>query len=138
MIIIVKCEICGKEFEKFRGLACHIGWKHKNEITREEYYLKFIGEKGKCVDCEKDTTFIGLIDGYNKFCSKKCSNNSLEVKNKKKESCFENSGYENPMQNPENQEKSRKTYMKKQDINIHLRILKLKKRKTNLFRKIRI
>jgi hypothetical protein len=104
-----KCKICGKESKGLLGLAIHINKFHKNEMTGEEYYLKYIGEKGKCIECGKDVRFYGLKDGYNKFCSHKCSNNSIEVKKKKKETCLENSGYEYPAQNPVTREKRKKT-----------------------------
>jgi hypothetical protein len=104
-----KCEICGKEFKKMWGLSTHIARLHKSEITVEEYYLKFIGEKGKCIECGKNTKFRGLSYGYNKFCSPVCSNNSIEVRNKIKQSNLEKTGYEYSMQNPETKEKSKQT-----------------------------
>jgi len=130
-----KCEICGLEFVKLHGFSIHISKTHKIKI--EEYYLKYINpEKGKCKICGKNTRFNNLRDGYNRFCGLKCSNNSIEVKNKKKEvnfektgydypmqnpknkkkqkqTCFENSGFENPMQNPEIKEKRKKIYFEK-------------------------
>jgi 5-methylcytosine-specific restriction endonuclease McrA len=110
---IFKCEICKREFKNLRGLLTHIGGTHKNEITVEEYYLKFIGEKGKCVECGKDTTFRSLSYGYSKFCSRKCSANSIETQNKMKETYFEKTGYYNSMQNPETRERSKQTYFEK-------------------------
>ncbi len=111
-----KCEICGKEFETKKGFGSHIAQKHKNEITIEEYYLKFIGEKNICPECGKDTKFIG-IKGYNKFCGPKCSSSSKETQNKMKKTCFKNSGYENPMQDPTNQEKYKQTNFEKTGYN---------------------
>jgi endogenous inhibitor of DNA gyrase (YacG/DUF329 family) len=94
-----KCEICGREFETNKKLAFHIPGQHK--IKTEEYYLKFIGEKGKCKECGKDTRFVGLQSRYLTFCSIKCRSANLEIKQKYKNTCMKNSGYENPMQNPE-------------------------------------
>ncbi len=80
---MVKCEICGKEFETIGRLSSHIGRVHKNEITREEYYLKYIGEKGKCKECGKDTTFKSLNHGINKhdiahiYCSEECKHSCI-------------------------------------------------------------
>ncbi len=79
-----KCELCGREFETMIGIGSHISKTHKNEISQEEYYLKFIGEKGKCIECGKDTRYNGLRNGYSIFCSQKCLGKSIEVKNKKK------------------------------------------------------
>jgi len=105
-----KCEICGKESKGFRGLAIHIGYSHKNEMTGEEYYLKYIGEKGKCPECGKDTTFRSLSYGYSKFCSTRCSTISIETQNKMKETYMKKTGYEYPLQNPKNIEKRKKTW----------------------------
>jgi endogenous inhibitor of DNA gyrase (YacG/DUF329 family) len=111
-----KCEICGKEskgFRGFRGITAHICQIHKNEITLEEYYLKFIGEKGKCPECGKDTAFRNLSYGYSKFCSHKCSANSIETQNKMKETYMKKTGYGNPSQNPESREKRKQAYFEK-------------------------
>ncbi len=109
----MKCEICGKEFETIGRLSSHIGRVHKNEITREEYYLKYIGEKGKCPECGKDATFKSLKHGYNKYCYAVCSNNSIEVINKKKETYHKRTGYNYPMQNPESIKKRKQTCFEK-------------------------
>ncbi len=111
-----KCEICGKEFDSINGLSNHINKSHKNEMTTEEYYLKYIGEKGKCKECGKDMKFVGLRDGYLTFCSVKCRSMNLEIKQKHKKTCLKNSGYGNPMQNPINKEKRKQTCMKKYDV----------------------
>jgi len=104
-----KCEMCKREFEALSGLGQHIRQSHKSEITIEEYYIKYIDKKGKCVECGKDTAFRSLKDGYNRFCSCKCSANSTEVQNKRKETCLENSGYEHPSQDPKVKEKKKQT-----------------------------
>jgi len=109
----IECKICGKKFRNLEGFGHHIGQIHKNEISQEEYYLKFIGEKGKCPECGKDTTFRNLSYGYSKFCSHKCSANSIEVKNKRKENYIEKTGYIHPLQNPVIRQKSIETYIKK-------------------------
>jgi len=108
----MKCEICEKEFEKLRGLALHINKIHKSEITVEEYYIKYIGDKGKCKECGKDTTLMNLKKGYQRFCGHKCSSKNIEVQNKKKETNLKNSGYEYPGQNPETIEKIQESTLK--------------------------
>jgi hypothetical protein len=60
------CKICGMVFARLEGLTYHITQTHK--ITKEEYYLKFIGEKGKCEKCGKDTKFKNIRDGYLNEC----------------------------------------------------------------------
>ncbi len=83
-----KCEICEHEFINIKALAIHIVKVHK--IKSEEYYLKFIGEKGKCVECGKDTRFNNLRVGYIKFCSNKCSSNNFENLERRKETILKN------------------------------------------------
>ncbi len=87
---MVKCEICGREFNRIVGLSSHIKQRHKNEITIEEYYLKYIGENGKCKTCGKDTRFYTLEKGYNIFCCSECSRNDFEVLKKRKETRMKN------------------------------------------------
>ncbi len=108
-----KCEICGREFETIFGLSCHI---RKHKISREEYYLKYLGEKGKCAECGKDTNFLTIVDGYCKFCSRKCSNGSDETKNKMKETCMKNNKCEYAMQSEKVREKSKVTNLKKYNV----------------------
>jgi len=133
----VKCEICGKEFEHFKGLSSHV-WQIHN-IKKEEYYLKYIGIKGVCKICGKDTKFIGLRIGYNKFCGPKCSNmhpetkqkcidtfikkygckssnQCEEVKNRKKETCLKNWNCENPSQNKEIRNRQEETCLKNHGV----------------------
>jgi hypothetical protein len=88
--MMIKCEICEREFMAFVGLSNHITQRHKNEITIEDYYLKFIGEKGKCKTCGKDTKFNTLGRGYSMFCSSICSVNDFEVLEKRKQTRLKN------------------------------------------------
>lgn len=61
------CEICRKEFADSR-IGSHITRTHK--MTIEQYYLTYIGTKGKCLTCGKDTRFKN-IRGYARCCSNK-------------------------------------------------------------------
>jgi hypothetical protein len=130
-----KCEICGKEFVKLHGLSIHISKTHK--IKSEEYYLKYINsEKGKCKTCGKNTRFNNLIHGYSIFCSTKCSNNSIEVQNKKKETYFEKTGYRNPSQNPEIKEKKKETCLENSGCEYSMQNSEIReKRKQTYFEK---
>jgi hypothetical protein len=69
----ILCKICGKEFENYRSLAGHL---RVHKITSKEYYDRFLKKEneGICPACGKETSFIGLKQGYCKFCSKKCAN----------------------------------------------------------------
>ena len=55
------CEICGKEFVDSR-ISVHITRTHK--ITIEQYYLTYIGTKGKCLTCGKDTKFQNIHNAF--------------------------------------------------------------------------
>ena len=74
---MIKCEVCQKECKDLRSLKIHLTMSHikKNEYESvEKYYLEHMnGEKGYCKVCQTATKFIGLENGYNISCSKKCS-----------------------------------------------------------------
>jgi hypothetical protein len=62
------------------------------------YFFNDIKETVKCELCNEPTRYIGLIEGFSKYCSYKCSNSSEDVKNKKKETIVKKYGVENPFQ----------------------------------------
>ena len=72
------CEICQKEFKHLHGLSVHLS--HSKELTLEDYFLKYIGEKGICKYCGKETKFNNLIKGYQSYCDIYCLNKSDEHK----------------------------------------------------------
>jgi len=76
------CKICNKEinYSKFNFFR-HLNKDH-NKTTKEYYDLFFRKEHEGICYCGKETTFKNSILGYFKFCSGKCSNNSLEKKEK--------------------------------------------------------
>jgi len=124
----IECKICGK---KFKRLPNHIWQAHKNEITIEEYYLKFIGEKGKCKECGKDTAFVNLSIGYNSFCSNICLGNNVEVKNKKKETCNKNYKVNNPSQSKEIKVKKKETCIKNHGVDSYSKTEEFKEKYKN-------
>jgi len=93
---MIECKICGKECKSYISLTMHILKLHN--ILIENYYLKYIGKQGYC-ECGKSTKFITITTGFHKFCSKKCSANSKETRNKYKTSCLDKFGYDNPSKN---------------------------------------
>ena len=68
MIDMDECKIC---YKKFKCLGKHI---RTHNITSEEYYLKYIGNKTYCDVCDEKTPFGTLRTGYHQFCSVKCHN----------------------------------------------------------------
>ena len=73
----MNCMLCNKEFANVRNLSIHLAHSHK--ISTKDYYDKYLFDKnvdGKCVICNKPTTFQNLGVGYHKYCSKACVNKS--------------------------------------------------------------
>jgi hypothetical protein len=68
-------------------------------------YLNDGLDVGKCKSCKNQTQFLSIKRGYRTYCSKTCSNNDIELNNKKLESFKKNFmekwGVDNPMKNEE-------------------------------------
>jgi very-short-patch-repair endonuclease len=87
------CEVCGVGFEKINHLAKHLTDSHP-EVDKEKYYKKYFWKKGdpsgKCLECDKKLKFIGLKDGYQKFCYNTDCNVNYHNKHKDRHLCGEN------------------------------------------------
>jgi len=108
------CHICGKEAKNLAGISSHI--KQIHGISAEDYYLKFLGNYGECIECGKKTNFISLTLGYREFCSRSCSNKSKENKEKIKNTCLQKYGYSHVMRVPEIKEKTKNTNLKNHGV----------------------
>lgn len=98
----MKCKICNREFKNYIGLGVHIKTKHS--ILLVDYYDKYLKKyeyEGICKFCGSRTTFKGLVKGYADYCSLYCSNNDIEVKNKKIDSYVKMYGVDSPMKSEE-------------------------------------
>ena len=134
----IKCEICGKEFDKLKSLSIHLRF-HKN-MTVEIYYKKYImtenDNNGVChnENCNNKTFFNGLLKGYLSWCSKNCAMNSIFVKEKKDKTCIEKYGYKVPFQNKEIREKIKRTNLKKFGVECTLQNKEIREKikRTNL------
>jgi hypothetical protein len=76
---MIKCKLCGKEFNGINNIQKHIKMSHKNDITIEDYYDKFISKinRPRCVFCGDVCSLIGYTKGYKKICkSKNCISKS--------------------------------------------------------------
>ena len=77
------CKICNRKFKSFIGLGLHIIQKHK--IKSKDYYDLFVKNKYEDIcnksGCNNNTTYMGLNEGYCKFCSYKCRSNTKKFKN---------------------------------------------------------
>lgn len=79
------CQLCKQNFNNCVALTAHLKFKHKNEMSYETYYLKYMNTKsipGECVICGMPTKFVNLNAGYAKTCSKMCGV-QLNIKNQK-------------------------------------------------------
>ena len=89
------CQICGKEIKS----NCHIVKKH--HISAKDYYDTYIRQsnEGFCPVCGKETSFIGISQGYHTYCSKRCAgiinSRKPEVQQKVKQTKLERYGDEN-------------------------------------------
>ncbi len=80
------------------GLNC---WEtRKVKETTEELYLIYHNIEAPKCECGNKPTFNNFNKGYDTFCSTKCSNNSEDVKDKKKITTNINYGVDNPGQSP--------------------------------------
>jgi hypothetical protein len=80
------------------------------------WYVNQLIDFPKCKRCNKPISSVisSIAHGYgNGYCSLKCSNNSSDVKQKKKNRCILQFGCENPYQSEKIKEKQRNTTLRK-------------------------
>lgn len=76
----VECLICNVRVVSFKALSQHI---LNHNIDSKTYYDKYLKkDTNKCLHCGNNTKFLSLSNGYQKFCSLKCSNNNSKTKEK--------------------------------------------------------
>lgn len=71
---------------------------------------------GVCPECGKRCYFKNFIEGYCKYCSHKCSHNSIKVKEQTIQTNRKNNGCDYPMQSAAVKEKSKQTCMRKYGV----------------------
>lgn len=75
----IKCEECGQVFSaESKNKAAQIFQKHIREahnLQPKDYYDKYIRkpDEGICENCGKETNFVKMSLGYNKYCCRECS-----------------------------------------------------------------
>lgn len=67
------CYINQKYYPTVRGLSNYI---RTQSMTSQEYYLKYLGDVGRCETCGNPTNFSRITTGYKKYCSSECCNKS--------------------------------------------------------------
>jgi len=108
---VINCKICDREFKNYNGLVSHIHGSYK--LSSKDYYNKYLKKENEGIcKCGNNTNFISISKGYRKHCSIKCSVNSKEIIEKRKQTCLERYGNENPSNNKEIIEKRKQTSIK--------------------------
>ena len=108
------CKICNKLFTSAASFSSHIKNYHKPLNIKQYYdlYLKKENE-GICPVCGKPTKFECSTTGYKKYCSNKCSRQSLETKEKYKQTCLERYGVTSTNKLQSMKDKSKQTCLEK-------------------------
>lgn len=130
---MIKCKICYREFETVKSFGKHL---KVHKITSEQYYLKYIGKKGYCGVCGKETKYKNLVEGYCLNCSYECSKSAKSTLEKRKKTCKEKFGSESFFGSKEGKEKVKKGIRKKYGVDNVMYVEEIKKRveDTNLER----
>lgn len=94
-------------------------WNKVNKILldipfKEKFYLfeNSLEQLPKC-ECGNSVIFIDMINGYREFCSRRCVYDSSKIKNKRKDTCIEKWGVDNPSKSSQVREKVVETNIKK-------------------------
>lgn len=106
------CEICKKELN-VRGFGYHLKKTHSTDILK--YYKKFVNSDNICKNenCQNETLFKNIKSGFHPYCSVRCMANSETTKEKRKSTCLDRFGENNPAKLKDNTEKSRVTCLRK-------------------------
>ncbi len=79
-------------------------------------YFRNINCHPTCPSCGSPVKFGGFMCGYYKYCSSKCSNSSLDKKNKIKQTNLERYGVENPFQSESIKSKIKQTNLERYGV----------------------
>jgi len=94
-------------------------WNNINNILldipfKEKFYLleNSLVDTPKC-ECGNSVKFIDMVTGYREFCSRRCMYDSPKLKEKRKNSCIDKYGVDNPSKSKEVRDKVVKTNLDK-------------------------
>lgn len=123
------CKLCEYQSDTLKGIEIHSRLLHK--LTSKEYYDKYLigTEESKCYLCKAPTKYINISKGYHKYCSTKCSNNSLAVINKKKHTLKNNYGVDSPIKCQSIMDKIQNTCLKRYGVINPSKLKKIKLKK---------
>jgi len=83
--MIIECKVCNNKIDVIGEQSFfRLHLKKCHNIKSKQYYdLYFKKEnEGKCFNCGKPTKYISFNGGYSRYCSYKCAGDSIETKNK--------------------------------------------------------
>lgn len=88
-----------------------LNWSKLDIPFKEKFYLYInnIKEVPKCKKCKNGVKFIDMSHGWRQFCSKRCMFDSKEIKEKRKKTCIEKWGVDNPSKSNKIKEKVKQT-----------------------------
>ena len=103
---------------KYPEFLDYLCTRYPGLLLKEQLYLYSHGldEAPRCPECGKPLKIYSFRRGYTEFCSQKCLNKSDMVKERRRQSMIERTGYDNPMHNPDSVEKLRKTMQEKYGV----------------------
>jgi very-short-patch-repair endonuclease len=111
------CKICNK---KYKNLSLHVKGAHK--IEPKIYYDKWIRKDGEGICyCNKETNFVGISNGYCKFCGSSCLTSSPETQKQYKLTCLKKYNKESASSTPETQMKIKNSFLKKYGVDSPLK-----------------
>jgi len=135
LTMTIKCKICHREHENYKGLSSHL---KVHNLSKKDYYDEYLLKEGEGIchneNCNNETNFISLNQGYNLFCSVKCAQNSKKVREKIEKTNLEKFGYRCSFQSPIIRQKFIDNFREKYSVDnpFQLKEVKEKSKKTNL------
>lgn len=82
----ITCQICSlKVFCTY--FTIHTQEEHG--LTGEQYFIKYVGEKGYCKTCNAPTKFLGVMQGYQQFDNRSCKSAYIIKENIRKNPEFQ-------------------------------------------------
>lgn len=131
---MIICKICDKHIKNYRGMSSHI--RHKHNMAVKQYYDKYMKKENEniCTQCGKKTKFIGIREGYRRFCSPTCASKNDSVKEKTKKTNLKKFGGTTSIHSKQIQNKIKQTNLEKYGVeNVFAsQTIKVKLQETNL------
>lgn len=135
MKILYKCEICNNMFSH-KSLCEHIPNEHN--ISCEDYYNKFIKQQNEDIcsnpKCNNKTKQLKLLNGYSKYCSRKCVQSDPKIIEKRKQTNIKRYGCNCSFNIKENIEKTKQKNLKLYGVEYYFQTeeFKEKSKQTNI------